>query len=1042
MSDAPISKPVAEGAAAEGAPDAAVKKVKTPKELEKERKKAEKMAKFLAKQAKKKDQPAPKPKDKTKSKPKAEPVPEWKDPTTPGEKKTLVSLDDPAFKAYNPTNVESLWYAWWKQQGFFTPSDKPNSKGTFVIPLPPPNVTGALHIGHALTVLIQDLMVRYYRMKGKSVLYLPGFDHAGILTQSVVEKNLWATEKVTRQDLGREAFVDKVWEWKEVYHSKIRDQFTSLGASYDWTREAFTLSPELLKSVIEAFVRLHEKDLIYRENKLVNWCVQLRSATSNSEIEPLEVEGRTLVKVPGYEDKVEVGVITSFGYRIVDEDETIVVATTRPETIFGDTAVAVHPKDPRYTHLHGKFVQHPFLDRKLPIITDAETVDMEFGTGAVKITPAHDENDYNTGKRNNLEFINIYTEDGLLNENCGEWAGMKRFDARKKVIEELKNKGLFVEQKDNKMAIPKCTRTGDLIEPLLKPQWWVRQGEMGKHGLDAVKLGQIEINPKTSEAEYLSWVKQLRDWCILRQLWWGHRIPAWFVNIEGEHHESGDGEYWIVARNVEEAQKKAEAKFAGKKFVLEQDEDVLDTWFLSGLWPFATLGWPDKSSDLAKFYPTLMLETGWDIIFNWVIRMVILGKELTGEVPFKEVYCHPLVRDAQGRKMSKSLGNVVDPMDVITGISLEKLHEKLYQGNLDPREIAKAKAGQKESYPKGIAQCGADALRFALCAYTTGGRDINLDINRVEGYRKFCNKMYQATKFALGKLGADFVPSASAEPAPNASLVEKWILFHMNETAKVMENRFETRNFNEATDAIYAFWYQICDVYIENLKYLIQEGSEEQQASAKNTLYTVLEAALKMIHPFMPYVTEELWQRLARRPGDNTPSIVISEYPEYSEKLNFHKEAQQYLTIIEVVKAARSLISQYEIKKAARVFVEGGDQQMLKDQTALIASLVKNASVEVGSAPEGCGATSVGSDINVHVLVRGEVDVAAQLQKAKKNLEKSKQYLEQAEKKLTDKSFLERADERAIEGAKERVEKGRKEVETFSSTVESLERLL
>lgn len=1037
-------------------------KPKTAKELEKERKKAEKLAKFQAKQAKLQTQKKganekPKESKKPKSVPVA-PAADWKDPTKPGEKKVLVDLEDPAFKSYNPKNVESSWYQWWVQKGYFKPKFTESGDilpaGVFNIPAPPPNVTGALHIGHALTVSIQDSLIRYNRMKGKTVLYLPGFDHAGISTQSVVEKNLWIKEKKTRQDLGREKFLKKVWEWKEIYHEKIRSQFTALGASYDWSREGFTLSPELSKSVVEAFVRLHEEDLIYRENKLVNWCVQLRSATSNSEIESIEYEGRTLIKVPGYDEKVEVGVITSFAYPVDGSDERLVVATTRPETIFGDTAVAVHPEDTRYHHLHGKYVIHPFIEgKKIPIITDAETVDMEFGTGAVKITPAHDENDYQTGKRNNLEFINIYTEDGLLNENAGaEWKGMKRFDARRKVIESLKEKGLFVEQKDNKMAIPKCTRTGDLIEPYLKPQWWVRQGKLGKRALEVVVNGDIKISPKSSEAEYINWAKSLRDWCISRQLWWGHRIPAWFVKIEGENNvDNGESTYWIVARNIEEAKEKAAAKFSNVKFTLEQDEDVLDTWFSSGLWPFATLGWPQQTNDLAKFYPASMLETGWDIIFNWVLRMVLLGNQLTGNVPFKEVYCHPLVRDAQGRKMSKSLGNVVDPSDVINGISLKELHAKLTNSNLDPREVEKAKTGQRESYPNGIGQCGTDALRFALCAYTTGGRDINLDILRVEGYRKFCNKMYQATKFALMRLGEDFVPNEDDKPTGKESLVEKWILNKYNVAAKQVNQAFEDREFSVATNVIYNYWLnELCDVYIENSKYLILEGTDAQKKSARNTLYTCIEGALKLIHPFMPYVTEELWQRLPKRPNDNTESIVIASYPVYAKQLDFPIADSQYELILDITKSLRSLLAQYDIIKNGQVYVEAVTEntyEIAESQQALIVSLIKGVDkVSVVKAsdnaiPSGCAAGSVNPDVNAYVLVKGQVDIDEQISKISKKLERAKNSKAQSEKLLASESFLAKATEEALKNTKEKLENVKSDIEVFESTISNLQKL-
>ncbi|ODQ57946.1 hypothetical protein WICANDRAFT_95032, partial [Wickerhamomyces anomalus NRRL Y-366-8] len=895
-------------------------KIKTEKELEKERKKAEKLAKFQAKEAKKleakKKAEANKDAKPKKEKKVAEPIPEFVDKTLKGEKKILVSLDDPSLKAYDPKNIESSWYDWWVKEGLFEPefteSGEIKPEGAFCIPAPPPNVTGALHIGHALTVSIQDTLIRYNRMKGKTVLFLPGFDHAGIATQSVVEKQL-AKEGISRHTLGREAFVQKVWDWKEVYHGKIKSQFQRLGASYDWNREKFTLDEDLSKAVSETFIKLHREGIIYRASRLINWSVRLNTAISNLEVDNKEIKGRTLLSVPGYDEKVEFGVLTSFAYPVENSDEKIVVATTRPETLFGDTGIAVHPDDSRYKHLHGKFVIHPFLGTRIPIVTDAEAVNMEFGTGAVKITPGHDNNDYATGKRNNLEIINILTDDGILNENAGDWAGIKRFDARKKVIEALKEKGLFVEQKENEMVIPICSRSGDVIEPLLKPQWWVSQKDMADAAIAAVRNGDITITPKSSEAEYFHWLENIQDWCISRQLWWGHRCPVYFVEIEGETNDENDGHYWVSGRDIKEAEEQAAERFPGKTYTLRQDEDVLDTWFSSGLWPFSTLGWPEKTQDLAKFYPWSMLETGWDILFFWVSRMILLGLKMTGEIPFKEVFCHSLVRDAQGRKMSKSLGNVIDPLDVVTGISLEDLHSKLLGGNLAAKEIEKAKAGQKESYPNGIPQCGTDALRFALCAYTTGGRDINLDILRVEGYRKFCNKIYQATKFALMRLGDDYQPPATEGASGNESLVEKWILHKYNETSRIVNESFEKRDFLTSTSVIYEYWYQVCDVYIENSKSLILEGTDAERKSARDTLYTTIDGALRLIHPFMPFISEEMWQRLPRRASDKSISIVKAPYPVYNKQFDNSKAAADYEVVLDITKEARSLLSQYNI---------------------------------------------------------------------------------------------------------------------------------
>lgn len=1030
-------------------------KVKTEKELKKEKAKAEKMAKFLAKKAKQEQlaQNAAKNKEK-KKKVEKEAAPEFVDKTVPGEKKILVSLEDPSFSAYNPKSVESSWNDWWVKEGFFKPEFTEDGEikpeGVFSIPAPPPNVTGALHIGHALTVSIQDALIRYYRMKGKTTLFLPGFDHAGIATQSVVEKTVYANEGKTRHDYGREEFLKKIWEWKEIYHDKIKSQFINLGASYDWSKEAFTMDPTRTAAVNDAFVRLFEDGTIYRDLRLVNWCVKLNTALSNLEVENKTVPGHTMLSVPGYDEKVEFGVLTHFAYPVVGSDEKLIVATTRPETIFGDTGVAVHPDDARYKHLHGKFVQHPFSDRKIPIITDSEAVDMEFGTGAVKITPGHDNNDYQTGKRAGLEFINIFTDDGKLNENCGEYAGLKRFDARKVVVQKLEEKGLLVDQEGHEMTLPICSRSGDIIEPYLKPQWWVSQKEMAQAAAEAVKNGDLKIAPQTSENEFYRWMENIQDWCISRQLWWGHRCPVYFVNIEGENRDPNDSKNWVAGRTLEEAQEKANARFAGKKFTLEQDEDVLDTWFSSGLWPFSTLGYPEKTFDFSKFYPMSMLETGWDILFFWVARMVMLGLKLTGQVPFKEVFCHSLVRDAQGRKMSKSLGNVIDPSDVISGITLEKLHAKLTQGNLDPREIEKAKAGQKESYPDGIPQCGTDALRFALCAYTTGGRDINLDILRVAGYRKFCNKIFQATKFALMRLGEDYQPPAKEGLSGKESLVEKWILHKLTKTAEKVNASIEARDFYETTQAIYNFWlYDLCDVYIENSKFLILEGTEEQKKSARDTLYTCIDGALRMIHPFMPFISEEMWQRLPKRATETSKTIVKAAYPTYRSEYDNADAASAYELVLEITKGARSLLAQYGITKNGQVFIESANSkyfEIAESQKDSIVSLIKAVEkVNVVSKPEeipsGCVLSAVVPEVNVHLLVKGMIDIDAEISKFNKKLEKSKNSLTNLEKIMSSADYESKASDAAKEKNNQSKEKTLAEIEGFEQTIANLEKL-
>ncbi|KAL1671933.1 tRNA synthetases class I-domain-containing protein, partial [Schizophyllum commune] len=950
----------------------------TKSAAKKEAKRLEKEAKLAAKALK--TAAAPK---STKEKAKKEKADEQEfvNTTPAGEKK---DLSQPMSAGYNPTAVEAAWYDWWEAQGYFKPKEDDGSP-TFVMPSPPPNVTGSLHIGHALTTAIQDSLVRWHRMRGYRTLFVPGFDHAGISTQSVVEKRLFKLTGETRHDLGREKFVEKVGEWKDDYMSRISNQLRRLGGSYDWSRKAYTMDPPLYRAVIENFCRLHEDGIIYRANRLVNWCVRLNTTLSNLEVDQKALNGREFLSVPGYKEKVEFGVITSFAYPIENSDEKIIIATTRPETMLGDTAIAVHPDDARYKHLHGKFAIHPFIPgRKMPIITDAEAVDMEFGTGAVKITPAHDPNDYAVGTRHNLAFINILNDDGTLNENAGEkFAGMPRFKARVEVVKALEAAGLFVEKKDNPMQIPICSKSGDVIEPILKPQWWVNCKPLAEEAIKRTRAGELLIQPKQSENEWYRWLEGIQDWCISRQLWWGHRVPAYFVNVEGEEQDKIDGKHWVVGRTLEEATERAKAFANGKPFTLEQDEDVLDTWFSSGLWPFSIMGWPENTFDYRNFYPSSILETGWDILFFWVARMVMLGLKLTDQMPFREVYCHAMIRDAHGRKMSKSLGNVIDPLDVIQGCELEKLHAQLLEGNLDEKEIKKAKEGQKKDFPKGIPQCGTDALRFALCAYSGGGRDINLEILRVEGYRKFCNKIFNATKFAMLKLDESFVPQPTAKPTGNESLVEKWILHKLNVAAKELNAQMTERNFMMATTAAYNFWlYELCDVYIEAMKPMTDEGaSVETRRSAQETLYTCLDHGLRLLHPFMPFVTEELWQRLPRRPNDSTPSIMLSKFPESvrtDHDFTFDEAEKQFDLVFSALKTGRSLAASYSLQNDIQFFIfaqSDADAALFESQVPTIVALTKgckSAKVvrELKDIPEGCGAAVVTPTVAIHTLVR------------------------------------------------------------------------
>jgi valyl-tRNA synthetase len=635
---------------------------------------------------------------------------QYTDNTALGDKKRVEDVFPPT---YQPQYVESAWQSWWEKSGFYgadpldlltTESSSVLDKDKFVMVIPPPNVTGYLHLGHALTSAVEDALTRWHRMNGKITLWVPGTDHAGIATQSVVEKRLQKEEGLSRHDLGRDKFVDRVWEWKEKHGNRITQQIRSLGASCDWSREAFTMDENLSRAVTEAFCRFHDDGLLYRDTRLVNWSCSLRSAISEIEVDYIELEGRTFLSVPGHtlKDKYEFGMITSFAYKIDkgnesnnSDEEEIVVATTRLETMLGDTAVAVHPEDPRYKHLHGKFLLHPFVDRKIPIITDAELVDMSFGTGAVKITPAHDPNDFNCGKRNNLEFIVVLTQDGRIAPNGGIFANMMRYDARVAMEKALEEKGLYRGKEKNKMRLGLCSRSSDIIEPMLTPQWYVNCNSMADRAVQAVRSGDLTIVPSMHKETWFYWLENIRDWCISRQLWWGHRIPAYFAHIKDElpvleKGNASNEERWFVARSMEEALQKASEKLNVPTTMihLEQDDDVLDTWFSSGLFPFSVFGWPNDTPDFKAFYPTSLLETGLDILFFWVARMVMMGLHLTDTLPFTTVYLHAMVRDKNGKKMSKSLGNVIDPLEVINGCELSALLKKIDDGNLAEKEVS------------------------------------------------------------------------------------------------------------------------------------------------------------------------------------------------------------------------------------------------------------------------------------------------------------------------------------------------------------------
>ncbi|GBG32364.1 Valine--tRNA ligase [Hondaea fermentalgiana] len=990
--------------------------------------------------------------------------------TPKGEKKDMTGEMS---AAYEPPAVEAAWDAWWEQSGFYTADSEaaaavgPEDK--FVIVIPPPNVTGSLHIGHALTCSIQDALCRWHRMTGKHVLWLPGTDHAGIATQAVVEKKIMREANQTRHDLGREKFLEKVWEWKEKNGAHILNQLRILGASVDHSRTVFTMDDDRSRCVTEAFVRMHEDGLIYRDTRLVNWSHALCTALSDIEVDHIDLPGRTLRKVKGHDPnkEYEFGTLTSFAYKIAADDgsgpandaadaEEIVVATTRLETMLGDTAVAVHPKDPRYAHLHGKKVWHPFRKCAIPIVTDDVLVDMDFGTAAVKITPAHDPNDFACGRRHGLEEISLLNDDGSINGVCGApFEGLMRYDARILVEEELKKLGLFREKNSHAMQIPICSRSGDVIEPRLKPQWWVSCKGMADEAVAKVRSKELRLIPESSENTWFYWLENIQDWCVSRQLWWGHRIPAY--KVVSALPEGVTGEKWYVGRNEDEAREQA-AKDLGVDagtIELEQDPDVLDTWFSSGLFPFSTMGWIGETEAAAKdfeaFFPGTMLETGHDIIFFWVARMVMMSLQLQKKLPFFEVFLHSMVRDKFGRKMSKSLGNVVSPEQVIDGISLAEMHAALEANtNLPPNEVERAKEGQQLAYPEGIPQCGADALRFGLLTYTGGtgsSRDVNLDINLVASHRRFCNKIWQATKFCMMNLGEGFSPEADfLEQAADGKLAlamrDRWILSSLSHACVEANAAFADYNFSKVTDIVHEFFYErLCDVYVEVLKPVMRaaEGdnasSEDIQARhlARNALWWCLDVSMRLMHPLMPFVTEELWQRLPGRPAGAPPSIMIAHYPA-SDVFDKHKaqegveaetkalrnladkEADTTFEILNpLASSMRSLAADFKVQQSKNLIyhlkaTSSASRELVASCTSDLSVLSKAKEIHVlaedaSELPVGSAARIHDAELQIFLELKGVVDPAKEIEKIGKNRTKLTKQLESVKSRVESEHF-------------------------------------
>jgi valyl-tRNA synthetase len=879
-------------------------------------------------------------------------------------------------KVYEPKSVEQKWYEVWEREGYFhatLPSDKPS----YSIVIPPPNITGVLHMGHALNNTLQDILCRWKRMSGYNVLWMPGTDHAGIATQNVVERQL-ATEKKDRFELGREAFIERVWQWKGESGGQIIGQLKRLGASCDWERERFTMDAGLSKAVREVFVRLYEEGLIYRDNRLINWCPRCHTALSDIEVE--------------HEEKA--GNLWHLRYPIVDSNEVLVVATTRPETMLGDTAVAVNPADERYRHLIGKKVMLPLVEREIPIIAD-DYVDMEFGTGVVKITPAHDFNDFEMGLRHNLDKINVFDESGIVNAAGKQYEGMDRFAARRQVVADLEAAGLLEKIQDHGLSIGGCYRCKTVVEPYLSLQWYVKVGPLAEEALKAVKDGRTKIVPQQWENTYYDWMENIRDWCISRQIWWGHRIPAWFCDHCGGVTVAKEDPSRCCHCNSDE---------------IRQETDVLDTWFSSALWPFSTLGWPEQTPELAAFYPTSTLVTGFDILFFWVARMMMMGLHFMGDVPFKDVYIHALVRDAQGQKMSKSKGNVIDPLTVI------------------------------DAY-------GTDAFRFTLAAFAAQGRDVKLAEERIAGYRNFANKIWNASRFAMMNLEG-FDPAAVDPASLTLSNADRWILYRLNCTAAATDEALNSFRFNEAASELYRFtWSEFCDWYIELIKDDLYKGDSERQASAKYVLWLVLENLLRLLHPFMPFLTEEIWQALPRLEGP--ASVMLAEYPTpRGEWEGFAAAATEMELVMDVIKAIRNIRGEMEVPPSKQIATlldckSPESLNLLKKNEVYVMSLARLSDLAIGQGVERPAEASlqVAGDVEIIVPLKGLVNVEEEEKRLGKEIAKIEKDIEFLSKKLENPSFVERAPADVVAKEREKIAEFGSKKELLLESLAKIQRL-
>ncbi len=919
-------------------------------------------------------------------------------------------------KAYNPGDIEQKWYKKWEENQYFAPSGEGNP---YCILIPPPNVTGSLHMGHAFQHTIMDTLTRYHRMKGDNTLWQVGSDHAGIATQMVVERNLGA-EGINRQDLGREAFIDKVWEWKEHSGGTITRQMRRLGDSVDWTREAFTMDETCSNAVKEVFVQLFKEGIIYRGKRLVNWDPKFHTAISDLEVENKEEQGSLWhFRYP-----------LANGAKTADGKDYIVVATTRPETMLGDTAVAVHPEDERYQALVGQSVMLPLVGREIPIVAD-EYVDKEFGTGCVKITPAHDFNDYEVGKRHNAPLVNIFSQDAAVLESAEAfdykgneitninltipkgYSGLDRFDARSKIIEDFEKAGLLDSIKDHTLQTPRGDRSGAVIEPYLTDQWYVAVESLAKPAIEAVESGEIKFVPENWSKTYFQWMHNLQDWCISRQLWWGHRIPAWYDE---------DGNVY-VGRDEDEVRKDNNLDAS---VTLTQDEDVLDTWFSSALWPFATMGWPENTKELETFVPSSVLVTGFDIIFFWVARMIMMTKKFIGKVPFKEVYITGLIRDEHGQKMSKSKGNVLDPIDLIDGIDIDSLVEKRTFGLMNPKDAKKIEKRTRKEFGEGIESYGTDALRFTFCALASTSRDINFDLARVEGYRNFCNKIWNAARYVL--MNTENQDCGQNGGELELSLADRWIWSRLQSTISDFEKHLKAYRFDQVSQALFSFIKnEYCDWYLELSKPVLNDdsSSDAQLRGTRHTLVNVLETVLRLAHPLMPFITEEIWQRLAPLADIQQPTIMLQSFPEFDAD-RFDKAAADDLEWVkQVVVGVRNIRGEMNISpaKAVPLMMHNGsdeDKRRLEENKTFLMSLAKLEAVDWKQKGDELppAATALVGEMELLIPMAGLIDVAAEKSRVNKEIEKLSKDKDRVAGKLSNSNFVDKAPQAVVDKEK------------------------